>query len=52
MVATLALRIDRNDRTGSKASPCVALAWHATPEITVEAMCGRAMAVRAPMRAV
>jgi iron complex outermembrane receptor protein len=40
--ATLGLRVDRNDVTGTKASPRAALIWQATPVTTVKALYGRA----------
>jgi iron complex outermembrane receptor protein len=40
--ATLGLRIDRNDATGTKSSPRAALIWQATPATTIKALYGRA----------
>lgn len=42
LAATVGLRIDRNDVTGSKSSPRVALIWQATPDTSVKALYGRA----------
>ena len=40
--ATLGLRVDRNNVTGSRASPRAALIWQASPETTLKALYGRA----------
>ncbi|MBI3156543.1 MAG: TonB-dependent receptor [Burkholderiales bacterium] len=40
--ATLGLRADRNDRTGTALSPRAALIWRATPASVVKALLGRA----------
>ena len=40
--ATLGLRLDRNNFTGTQASPRVALIWQATPETTMKALYGTA----------
>jgi outer membrane receptor protein involved in Fe transport len=40
--ATLGLRVDRNNVTGSALSPRVALLWHATPDTVLKALYGRA----------
>ncbi len=40
--ATLGLRADRNDATGSKLSPRAALIWQAAPATTLKALFGRA----------
>ncbi|MCC7113321.1 MAG: TonB-dependent receptor [Burkholderiales bacterium] len=40
--ATLGRRWDRDDRTGNKLSPRIALIWAATPQTTVRALAGRA----------
>jgi len=40
--ATLGLRADRNDATGSKLSPRAGLIWRATPATTLKALFGRA----------
>jgi outer membrane receptor protein involved in Fe transport len=42
LVTTLGMRVDRNDRTGTKFSPRAAAVWQATPETTVKALYGRA----------
>jgi outer membrane receptor protein involved in Fe transport len=42
LTATLGLRVDRNDITGTKASPRTALIWQATPATTVKALYGSA----------
>lgn len=42
LVATLGLRVDRNDVTGNAVSPRAALIWKATPQTTVKALYGRA----------
>src|SRR5690606_19400716 len=42
LTATLGLRIDRNDVTGTAASPRTGLIWQATPATTVKALYGRA----------
>jgi outer membrane receptor protein involved in Fe transport len=42
LAATLGLRVDRNDKTGTKSSPRAALIWQATPVTTVKALYGRA----------
>lgn len=42
LTATLGLRLDRNNVTGSKTSPRVALIWRAAPATTVKALVGRA----------
>lgn len=42
LTATLGLRVDRNDATGTKASPRAALIWQATPATTFKALYGRA----------
>jgi outer membrane receptor for ferrienterochelin and colicin len=44
--ATLGLRVDRNDRTGTKTSPRAALIWRAAPATTFKVLAGRAQ--RAP----
>jgi iron complex outermembrane receptor protein len=40
--ATLGLRVDRNDVTGTELSPRAALIWQATPVTTLKALYGRA----------
>ncbi|MFZ4623044.1 MAG: TonB-dependent receptor plug domain-containing protein, partial [Rhodoferax sp.] len=40
--ATLGLRIDKNDATGSQTSPRAALIWQATPATVLKALAGRA----------
>ncbi len=40
--ATLGLRVDRNDVTGTQLSPRAALIWQATPVTTLKALFGRA----------
>lgn len=40
--ATLGLRFDRNNVTGTKASPRAALIWQAAPATTLKALAGRA----------
>lgn len=42
LLATLGLRVDRNDVTGTNLSPRVALIWQATPATTLKALYGRA----------
>jgi len=42
LIATLGLRLDRNNVTGSEFNPRAALIWHATPATTVKALYGRA----------
>ena len=42
LVSTLGLREDRNDRTGTKASPRVALVWRPASYTTIKALYGRA----------
>jgi outer membrane receptor protein involved in Fe transport len=42
LTATLGLRHDRNNVTGNKLSPRVALVWQAAPETTLKALYGRA----------
>ncbi|MDH5540264.1 MAG: TonB-dependent receptor [Rhizobacter sp.] len=42
MSATLGLRVDRNNATGTKSSPRAALIWQATPATTVKGLYGRA----------
>jgi outer membrane receptor protein involved in Fe transport len=42
LTATLGLRLDRNEMTGTAASPRTGLIWHATPATTVKALYGRA----------
>ena len=42
ITATLGLRLDKNDTTGSKTSPRVALIWQASPGTTWKALAGRA----------
>ena len=42
VTATLGLRIDRNDKTGTKSSPRAALIWQATTATTLKALYGRA----------
>ena len=42
LTTTLGLRLDRNDVTGTKASPRAALIWQATPATTIKALYGRA----------
>jgi outer membrane receptor protein involved in Fe transport len=42
LVSTLGLREDRNDRTGTSASPRVALVWRPTSYTTIKALYGRA----------
>lgn len=42
LTATLGLRLDRNDVTGTAASPRTGLIWQATPATTVKALYGRA----------
>lgn len=42
LVTTLGMRVDRNDRTGTKFSPRAAAVWQATSETTVKALYGRA----------
>lgn len=42
LAATLGLRVDRNDATGTKASPRAALIWQATPATTLKGLYGRA----------
>lgn len=42
LAATLGLRMDRNDRSGTTSSPRAALIWQATPETTLKALLGRA----------
>ena len=46
LAATLGLRIDRNETTGSALSPRLALIWQAAPETTAKALYG--VAHRAP----
>jgi len=46
LVATLGVRVDRNDATGTHASPRGALIWQATPATAFKALAGRAY--RAP----
>jgi Outer membrane receptor for ferrienterochelin and colicins len=40
--ATLGLRVDRNDVTGTQTSPRLGLIWQATPATTLKALYGRA----------
>ncbi|MDE2628302.1 MAG: TonB-dependent receptor [Burkholderiales bacterium] len=42
LTATLGLRVDRDDATGSKTSPRAALIWQATPATVLKALYGRA----------
>lgn len=42
LVATLGLRIDRNDATGTHTSPRAALVWQAQAQTTFKALAGRA----------
>ena len=42
LTATLGLRVDRNNVTGTKSSPRAALIWQATPATTIKALYGRA----------
>ena len=42
LTATLGLRVDRNNVTGSKSSPRAALIWQAAPQTTLKALFGRA----------
>ena len=42
LTATLGLRVDRNNATGTKTSPRAALIWQATPATTLKALAGRA----------
>jgi iron complex outermembrane receptor protein len=42
LTATLGYRVDRNNITGTKASPRAALIWQATPATTLKALAGRA----------
>lgn len=42
LTATLGLRLDRNDLTGTAASPRTGLIWQATPATTLKALYGRA----------
>jgi iron complex outermembrane receptor protein len=42
VAATLGMRVDRNNVTGSKLSPRAALIWRATPQTTLKALYGRA----------
>ncbi|MFO1288817.1 MAG: TonB-dependent receptor, partial [Rubrivivax sp.] len=42
LLATLGLRIDRNDTAGSRFSPRAALIWQATPATSFKALFGRA----------
>jgi iron complex outermembrane receptor protein len=42
LTATLGLRIDRNNVTGTQNSPRVALIWQATPATTLKTLLGRA----------
>jgi outer membrane receptor protein involved in Fe transport len=42
LLATIGLRIDRNNRTGTEASPRAALIWQARPSSTLKALYGRA----------
>jgi iron complex outermembrane receptor protein len=42
LTATLGLRIDRNDSTGTESSPRAALIWQAAPATTIKALYGRA----------
>ena len=42
LTATLGLRVDRNNVTGTKSSPRAALIWHATPQTTFKGLYGRA----------
>jgi iron complex outermembrane receptor protein len=42
LTATLGLRIDRNDATGTHLSPRAALIWQATPASSLKALFGRA----------
>jgi outer membrane receptor for ferrienterochelin and colicin len=46
LAATLGLRVDRNDTTGTALSPRLALIWQAAPETTAKALYG--IAHRAP----
>jgi outer membrane receptor protein involved in Fe transport len=42
LTATLGLRVNRNNVTGTKSSPRAALIWQATPQTTLKALYGRA----------
>ena len=42
LTATLGLRVDHNDATGTKSSPRAALIWQAAPATTLKALYGRA----------
>lgn len=42
LTATLGLRVDRNDMTGTHASPRTALIWQASPSTEIKALYGRA----------
>jgi outer membrane receptor protein involved in Fe transport len=42
LVATLGLRVDRNNATGTRSSPRAALIWQAAPGTTFKALYGRA----------
>jgi outer membrane receptor protein involved in Fe transport len=42
LTATLGLRVDRNNVTGTQATPRAALVWQATPRATLKALYGRA----------
>jgi iron complex outermembrane receptor protein len=42
LVATLGLRVDRNDSTGTQKSPRAALIWQANADTTLKALYGRA----------
>jgi outer membrane receptor protein involved in Fe transport len=42
LTATLGYRVDRNNKTGTKASPRAALIWQAAPATTLKALAGRA----------
>jgi iron complex outermembrane receptor protein len=42
LTATLGLRVDRNDATGTQTSPRAALIWQASPATTLKALYGRA----------
>lgn len=42
LIATLGLRVDRNNVTGSRSSPRAALIWQAAPQTTLKALFGRA----------
>lgn len=42
LTATLGMRVDRNDSTGTKTSPRMALIWHAQDSTTLKFLAGRA----------